>query len=131
MKEKKIPLILFGLLLVGLSFALGYLVGNGNGETIVSVSSQPPEISARMEQTLPAETVSQPQQNDGLIDLNTADRAQLETLPGIGPELATRILTYREENGPFVSKEQIMDVEGIGEIRYEKLEPLITIGGTS
>ena len=68
---------------------------------------------------------------DGLINLNTADRMQLETLPGIGPELAERILSYREEYGPFVAIEQIMDVDGIGEIRFEKLESLITIGGTS
>ena len=127
MKEKKIPLILFGLLLLGLSFTFGYLVGNGKGETVIQVSSQPPQAAVRAEQILPEEKTSP----EGLINLNTADRAQLETLPGIGPELADRILSYREAYGPFVAKEQIMDVDGIGEIRYEKLEALITIGGAS
>lgn len=130
MKEKKKPLILFGLLLLGLSFALGYLVGNGNGETIVQVSAQAPEAAVQEKQPVRYENGQQPE-TDGLIDLNTADRLLLETLPGIGPELADRILAYREEYGPFIAKEQIMDVEGIGEVRYEKLEPLITIGGTS
>ena len=129
MKDKKIPLFLVGLLLIVLSFALGYLVGNGKGETVVTVSSQQPEAVTQMGQPTDAEIITQKQERDDLIDLNTADQAQLETLPGIGPELAKRIVTYREECGPFIAKEQIMDVEGIGEVRYEKMEPLITIGG--
>lgn len=128
MKGKKIPLILFGMLLVCLSFALGYLLGNGSGETVVAVSTQTPEEVVRNEDPFSGEPV---EFDGGLINLNTADRSQLETLPGIGPELAERILAYREENGLFVAKEQIMDVDGIGEVRYEKLEALITIGGTS
>ena len=128
MKGKKIPLILFGMLLVCLSFALGYLLGNGSGETVVAVSTQAPEKVVRNEDPFSGKTV---EFDEGLINLNTADRSQLETLPGIGPELAERILAYREENGLFVAKEQIMDVDGIGEVRYEKLEALITIGGTS
>ncbi len=132
MKDKKIPLIMFGLLLLCLSFALGYIVGNGNGKTVIAVSTQAPEAAVHNEQPQKSELQeSKPQSDaDGLIDLNTADQAELETLPGIGPELAGRILTYREENGPFIAKEQLMDVEGIGEGRYEKLEARITIGGT-
>lgn len=129
MKDKKIPLFLFGFLLLVLSFSLGYLIGNGNGETVVQVSTQMPEASAQDKQ--PVQQDKGQTDTDGLVNLNTADRLLLETLPGIGPELAARILAYREENGPFVATEQIMDVEGIGEIRFEKLEPLITIGGTS
>ena len=129
MKDKKIPLLLLGMILICLSFALGYIVGIGKGDTVVSVSTQLPEESIQEGQNLQSEESLQP--DDGLVNLNTADRAQLETLPGIGPELARRILTYREENGPFIAKEQIMDVEGIGEVRYAKLEALITIGGTS
>jgi len=64
------------------------------------------------------------------VDLNTAEQADLETLPGIGPELASRIIAYRQTIGAFVSKEQIMDVEGIGEKRYADMEQLITVGGT-
>jgi competence protein ComEA len=61
------------------------------------------------------------------LDLNTASQAQLERLPGIGPELAGRIIAYRQSVGRFVAKEQIVDVEGIGEKRYADLEQLITV----
>jgi competence protein ComEA len=53
--------------------------------------------------------------DDGLIDLNTADLAALETLPRIGPALAQRILDWREENGRFRSVDDLLGVPGIGE----------------
>jgi competence protein ComEA len=49
----------------------------------------------------------------GSVDLNAADAAQLETLPGIGPALAERIVEYREINGPFASADELADVSGI------------------
>jgi competence protein ComEA len=62
------------------------------------------------------------------INLNGASRAQLETLPGIGPVLAERIVTYRERHGSFRSLEEVMGVRGIGEDRFRDLEPLLSIG---
>lgn len=53
--------------------------------------------------------------DDGLIDLNIADQAALETLPRIGPALAQRILAWREENGRFRSVDDLLGVPGIGE----------------
>ncbi|MFJ4225388.1 helix-hairpin-helix domain-containing protein [Microbacterium sp. NPDC089695] len=53
--------------------------------------------------------------DDGLIDLNTADQAALETLPRIGPALAERIIAWRDENGPFRSVDDLLGVPGIGE----------------
>lgn len=53
--------------------------------------------------------------SDDLIDLNTADQAALETLPRIGPALAERIISWREENGRFQSVEDLLAVPGIGE----------------
>jgi len=61
-----------------------------------------------------------------LIDLNRADEAELSALPGIGEVLAGRIVEYREENGPFRSKDDVLAVYGIGEATYQKLEPYIT-----
>ncbi|MFS0854258.1 ComEA family DNA-binding protein [Microbacterium sp. 179-I 3D4 NHS] len=52
---------------------------------------------------------------DDLIDLNTADQAALESLPGIGPSLAERIIAWREENGRFPSVDDLLAVPGIGE----------------
>ncbi|MEW6423714.1 MAG: ComEA family DNA-binding protein [Bacillota bacterium] len=63
----------------------------------------------------------------GLININTAGKAELESLPGIGPALAERIIQYREEHGYFMSIEDIKNVSGIGEKRYEQLKDKITI----
>lgn len=52
---------------------------------------------------------------DERFDLNTADALGFESLPGIGPVLASRIVDYREANGPFESVEDLLDVPGIGE----------------
>lgn len=57
----------------------------------------------------------------GPVDLNTADATTLETLPGIGPVLAERIVAWREENGPFASVDELGDVSGIGPALLEQL----------
>lgn len=62
---------------------------------------------------------------DGLIDVNTAGAAVLESLPGVGPTLAQRIVEYRETNGPFQSPEDLVDVPGIGPATLEKFRHLI------
>ncbi|WBU38947.1 ComEA family DNA-binding protein [Homoserinibacter sp. YIM 151385] len=61
------------------------------------------------------------------IDLNTADAAALDTLPRIGPAIATRILQWREANGRFASVEDLLDVPGIGEATLEGLRELVTV----
>ncbi len=63
----------------------------------------------------------------GLVNINTADQALLDTLPGIGPALAQRIIQYREINGPYKSTEDIKNVSGIGEKSFEKLKDKITV----
>jgi len=63
-----------------------------------------------------------------LININFASQAELETLPGIGPTTAKKIIDYRQQNGPFVSIEDIINVSGIGPGTYEKIKDLITVG---
>jgi len=63
-----------------------------------------------------------------LININTASLAELDTLPGIGPTTAQKIIDYREQNGPFISTEDIIDVSGIGSVSYERFKDLITVG---
>lgn len=61
------------------------------------------------------------------ININTATAKELEELPGIGPTLAGRIVSYREQKGPFRTKEDIMNVSGIGEGRFSQIKDLITV----
>lgn len=61
------------------------------------------------------------------VNLNTATMAQLETLPGIGPATAQRIVDYRQQNSGFKTLEELMNVRGVGEVSFLKLKPLVTL----
>lgn len=63
----------------------------------------------------------------GPVDLNTATLAELDTLPGVGPVLAQRILDWRTEHGQFASVDQLADVPGIGETRMAQLRDLVRV----
>lgn len=64
-----------------------------------------------------------------LIDLNSASVQELETLPGIGPVMAGRIVAHRDTNGPFTSVDDIESVPGIGPKTLESIRPLVAVGG--
>ncbi|GAA2536717.1 hypothetical protein GCM10009860_16490 [Microbacterium mitrae] len=66
--------------------------------------------------------------DDGLININAATAAELEELPRIGEALASRIVAWREENGPFRSVDDLGNVSGIGEKMLETLRPLVKVG---
>lgn len=61
------------------------------------------------------------------VNINTATAAELESLPGIGAATATRILEYRQKNGPFKKVEDLMNVRGIGEKTFLALKPLLLV----
>lgn len=63
-----------------------------------------------------------------LVNINTASTTELETLPGIGPTTAQKIIDHREANGPFVNTEDIINVPGIGPGTYERIKDLIAVG---
>lgn len=77
---------------------------------------------------LPTPGVEVVTSNTELININTAAQFELESLPGIGPTTAQKIIEYREENGPFATTEDIMNVSGIGPGTYERIKDLITVG---
>jgi competence protein ComEA len=61
------------------------------------------------------------------LDLNTASTEQLEALPGVGPVLAQSIVTYRTGHGGFRSVDELREVDGIGDSRYERLKDLVRV----
>lgn len=65
--------------------------------------------------------------DNNLININTANVQELDSLPGVGEATANKIVKYREENGKFNSIEEIKNVNGIGDKKYEELKALISI----
>ncbi len=61
------------------------------------------------------------------VDLNFSPPDSLELVPGIGPVLAGRIIAFRDSAGPFAKLEDVMKVEGIGRITFEKIKPYLEI----
>lgn len=62
-----------------------------------------------------------------LVNLNSADATQLESLSGIGEVLAQRIIDYRTEHGPFTSVDQLLDVSGIGDATLAEIRDQVTV----
>ena len=65
--------------------------------------------------------------DDGMVNINTADKTMLMTLPGIGESKAADIISYRESNGDFQTIEDIMNVPGIKESSFVRLKSLIKV----
>ena len=70
---------------------------------------------------------SEKKNETGKVNINTATQTELETLPGIGPSTSLKIIDYREENGKFQSIEEIKEVSGIGDAKYENIKDLICV----
>ncbi len=85
--------------------------GNAHGDYTVTVQHRNDEITA------PTRV---------LVNVNTADAAELETLTGIGPSLAQAIIDYRAEHGDFTAAEELLLVKGIGEAKLEGFRAQIT-----
>src|SRR5690606_20272718 len=65
--------------------------------------------------------------DDGLVHLNTATAADLETLPGVGPVLAERIVAHRDARGGFERVEDLLEVPGIGEAKLADLRDAVAV----
>ncbi len=97
---------------------------------VVPIIGQP--APAEVVPTGPSGTSGPGQQGvAGPVDLNTADAAALEELPGVGPATSAAILAHREAEGPFSSVEDLIDVRGIGEAKLDALRDLVVVDGGS
>ena len=128
MKKQGFPFLVI-LTIIFAAFTLGYHFGASRSPEPVSLSvpaslqTQPPETTVPGTVSPTESTVAFP------IDINLADKEEFMALPGIGEVLAQRILAYRQEAGPFSRVEDLLNVEGIGEKRFEDIFDLITTGG--
>ena len=87
------------------------------------------ERDSSKDETVLSETDSPTSESHAdLININTANQSTLETLSGIGPVIALRIITFREENGPFSDIVEIQKVSGIGPAIFDKIKNYITVG---
>ena len=64
---------------------------------------------------------------DSKVNINTANQSELDSLPGIGPSIAQKIIDYREENGNFKTIEELQNVKGIGDAKYEEIKDMVTV----
>ncbi len=100
-----------------------------DGQQIVVPYQQtplPPSPTAVRDPLGPSRAQTIPEAVGGQVNINTASAAELETLPGIGPTYAERIIAYRQEQGPFVDIAEIMEVKGIGPACFEQIKDRIT-----
>ncbi len=119
---KKSAIFVFAVItLVFAAFLAGFYIGRSTNQGPVEVSSRPPVT------TVPSDTAQHPPNTSttaataGKVNINTASVEELQTLPGIGPVLAQRIVDYRMTYGYFRSLSELAKVEGIGEKRMEEL----------
>ena len=67
------------------------------------------------------------QNGDKVVNINTATQTELEELPGIGPSIANKIIQYRNTNGKFKTIEDIKNITGIGDSKFEKIKDFIKV----
>ena len=97
-----------------------------DGEQLV-VGPQPAGTAASGTQGGAATAAGGPPTRDAKVDLNRAELAELDGLPGVGPVLAQRIIDFRTKAGRFRSVEELREVSGIGERTYARLAPLVRV----
>ncbi|WP_373426980.1 ComEA family DNA-binding protein [Microbacterium sp. SORGH_AS_0888] len=81
----------------------------------------------RVGESAPAAGTGVQAPTDGVVDLNTADAAALDTLPRVGPAIAQRIIEWREANGAFTSVDDLLAIPGIGEKMLESLRDRVRV----
>lgn len=133
---------ILALVVLALVFSVGFLLGRASVPYPIGAAvSRVPETNTENEKqdaeeneaadSAAAETDGADQAApQGIVNINTADADTLQTLPGVGEVLAGRIIEYRELSGGFVTVEQLMEVSGIGQQKFDALRDDITVEDT-
>jgi competence ComEA-like helix-hairpin-helix protein len=118
-----------GVIRMNMKHALFLAVVAWIGASALSVSAAQSSKAEAQKVATASSTPSKPgSQAELRVDVNHADAAELAKLPGIGAQVAKRIVAYRTDNGPFEKTEELMNVRGIGEKTYLKLRPFLVLG---
>ena len=105
---------------------LAYILEDGMKITIPN-KNEKKENNNENSNVIVENNIKENNKKDNIININNATQSQLETLPGIGPSIAIKIINYRNEHGKFKSINDIKNVNGIGENKFNKIKDLIKV----
>lgn len=106
---------------------LAYQVKDGQKIYIPNMNDKENEIQEYITGGAGNNIIIEEKENESKVNINTANQTELETLSGIGPSTALKIINYRNENGEFKKIEDIKDVPGIGESKFENIKENICV----
>ena len=130
---EKILIIIALALFAGIIFYNAFYIPSPTIPTVIYLDKEPDESSqdnTKIDENSDSKSSNSSDSSSsisGKININTANASEFDKLPGVGEAIAKKIIEYREYNGNFSSIEEIKNVSGIGESKFEKMKDYICI----